>query len=635
MAIEFDCPHCQHHYKLKDELAGKTATCKNCRRKIVIPNAVTIPDDTPLPTPLDAEAAEAAALAALNEEAQPQEDAAQKVIPVECPHCSHKWTEPLERAGKNTLCKNPECKQRIKIPEAKDDAPLDWRQKRTKLPEGAKQNFEKLEGVQDAGEVKQLSHETVKKTLLEDEIEPRPLKQKVMFVLLGLGLIASAVFGVRYMMQSRTEGKEDRLMQEAQEEFTRGAETYAKDEQQLLSAVQYIAAGEHAVRHDTKDKLKEALDQFARAREALQRTGAAPARNAVCGELAVALLVLGGSEQQARDQVRIRWTEETVGKYRPNEHVFNVLEELRKTLGLVPGVDADFRTHLARRLTRELVKRGQAGLAIKLIPLALFSKAEQPEAEAAVALEVNRAERGAPTVLAAAKALKDRPLGDLKTAPSAQILFSVLKTEQAPLLFPPPAPGTGAVTDLQRYAYTGTYVLDGKPDEALKLALRTSSTPDAQLRALTLCADWAVDPGPALDAALGIVAAHKNPKEVKVSPYFALRLAQIAAASGKHEQAKQFALAIPDESLRAWALGEIVRTRLAAAPKEKGDEGWVELPDDPKKVRAGHAWARLWIARQNTHISGDRAAEVKAVSAWPSSVAPFGKAGVALGLQDK
>src|SRR5262249_20782729 len=131
-----------------DELAGKTATCKNCRKKIVIPNPVTIPDDTPLPAPpTDLEAAASAALA---DEPVKAEDEAKKIIDVECPHCNHKWTEPIERAGKNTLCKNPECKARVKIPEPKDDGQYDWQHKKSKLPEGAKQNQEKLEGVVDA-----------------------------------------------------------------------------------------------------------------------------------------------------------------------------------------------------------------------------------------------------------------------------------------------------------------------------------------------------------------------------------------------------------------------------------------------------------------------------------------------------
>lgn len=54
MAIVFHCPICQHAYRVKDELAGKTATCKNCRQKIVIsePNAS---DDTPPASPESAD----------------------------------------------------------------------------------------------------------------------------------------------------------------------------------------------------------------------------------------------------------------------------------------------------------------------------------------------------------------------------------------------------------------------------------------------------------------------------------------------------------------------------------------------------------------------------------------------------
>jgi len=48
MAIGFNCPHCQHAYQFKDELAGKTATCKNCRQKFVIPKPANS-DDTPPP----------------------------------------------------------------------------------------------------------------------------------------------------------------------------------------------------------------------------------------------------------------------------------------------------------------------------------------------------------------------------------------------------------------------------------------------------------------------------------------------------------------------------------------------------------------------------------------------------------
>src|SRR5580698_4340541 len=149
MAIDFNCPHCYFPYKLKDEFAGKRATCKNpdCRQIITIPK----PAEVHVPSAAELEAA---ALSALNDESSKQQEQApaEKVIPMTCTFCEHKWTEPFSKAGKNTLCPNPECRQRIKVPEPKSDEPIDWRQTKTKLPSGAKQHFEKLEGVEDAAE---------------------------------------------------------------------------------------------------------------------------------------------------------------------------------------------------------------------------------------------------------------------------------------------------------------------------------------------------------------------------------------------------------------------------------------------------------------------------------------------------
>jgi hypothetical protein len=50
MAIAFNCPHCQHQYRVMDHLAGRTATCKTCRQKITIPNPLS--RTTPRPTTL-------------------------------------------------------------------------------------------------------------------------------------------------------------------------------------------------------------------------------------------------------------------------------------------------------------------------------------------------------------------------------------------------------------------------------------------------------------------------------------------------------------------------------------------------------------------------------------------------------
>ena len=635
MAIEFHCPHCLHRYRLKDELAGKTATCKNCREKIVIPQPTTIPD-APL-SPEEIAAAEAKALAALTEEpAKAAPDAAEKVIPVECPHCNTKWTEPLTRAGKNALCPNPECKQRVKIPEAKADELLDWRQARSKLPSMAKQANEKLEGVQDAAEAKIVSGAALKQAGAIDEgIDPRPLKQKVMFVLLAVGLVAGLVLGAVYLSRTTTAGKEDRLMADAEAEFAKSVDALPKDEVPLFTAIMKMAGGEHAIRHDTKEKFTEGMDHFARAQAAL-RPGMSAARNAACGELAVALLALGGTEEQAREQTRIRWMPDVSLRVRPNERVFTVYEELQKALGLVQPAEFEFRAHLARRLTRDLAGRGQATLAVELIPLALFSQAEQSEAKAIVALEVYRADKASDLPRKVAEELKGFGPNLIRGQPlpaSAQTLFLVLKTDKPPFVVGPLQSG-GQVADGTRYAYTGLLLLEGKAAEALALA-NGPGTPAARLRALVLCADWAADPAPALDAAFGLLTTKQDGKTIAASPYAVLRLAQVAAAAGKFDQAKQFADQLADDSLKAWAKGDALRLRLAAVPKEKGEEEWAAVADDPKKLRAGHAWGRLWLARQNARITGDRTAGVKAVIAWPSPIVPFGKAGVALGIQDQ
>jgi hypothetical protein len=634
MAIEFDCPHCGHHYRLKDELAGKAAACKNCRKKITIPQPVTVPDDPPAP-PVDVEAA---AVAALSDAPKAEEDPAKKIIPVECNYCGQKWTEPIARAGKNTLCPNPECRQRIKIPEPKDEGQYDWRQTRTKGPSLAKQNHEKLEGVQDAAEQKIVSGQALKEAgAIDEELEPRPLKQKILFVAIPLVLAGLVLFGIVYGLRTRTESKENRLMAEAQEEYAKAAESLPKDEQPLAAAVLHLAAAEYALRYNDKDKLKESLGQYGAAQLAL-RPGQGAARNAILAELAVAMLALGGTEEQAREQVRIRWTPDVNLKTRPNEQLFTVHEELRRVLGALQAAPFEFRADVARRLTRELVKRGQPSVAVELIPLALFTPPEQPEAKAAVALEVYRAEKGSKYVAEVAKELAARGPELAKANPrpaSAQVLFAVLKTEKAPNLGIPSPGKDGAVTHDTRFAYTGIALLEDRGADALALAQRPGQTGD-RVRALALCADWLADPAPALDAALALVTASKSNKDVKLSPYTLLRLTQLAGAAGKHEQAKQFAAAITDEGAQAWAKGEAQRLRLAAAPNEKGDEAWAEeLWKGERTFRAGQAWGRLWLARQNTRVSGNRTEQTKAVNAWPTPFPAFGKAGVALGLQDR
>jgi hypothetical protein len=649
MAIEFNCPHCQHFYRLNDAFAGKRATCKNpdCRQVITIPKPVTVPDDPQMPSAAELEAA---ALSALADEApkQQEESLAEKAIAMTCSFCEHKWTEPFSKAGKNTLCPNPECRQRLKVPELKADQPLDWRQTKTKLPSGAKQNFEKLEGVEDAAEARIVSGDSLRKADVTGiEIEPRSLKEKMVIGLMIFGLLFTIAFGSWYLLRSRTSGQEDQLLVEARKEFDENSKDLPPQEAGLCSTVLNIAAAEYAVRQNTTEKLKESYTFLLGkvAREDLRNQAPGPERDAVAAELAVAVVSLGGSDEQVKEQIRYRWQPNVAsGKLKINEQVHTVHDELRHVLGLLSSADFEFRVAIARRLTRELFKKGQAGLAADIIPLALFNELENKEARAVVALEIFHLDRGSDVARKMAEELKAtiaeelNPKGGkpgIKGNPfptSAHTLLVVVLKEQGFISTPPK---NGSIdSDAMRIAHVGIGLLEGNTDDAMKLALREGK-PESQLKALVLCAEWMTSPAPALEEAHKIIASGKGKRDVNFSPYKILRLAQIAAAIGRADQAKTFANAIGDEGLKTWAIGDAVHLLMATNPKEKADAALVEVPDDQKQVKVGHAWGMFWIARHNAMVSGDRSGEKKTITGWGAQIRPFGLAGIALGLQDR
>lgn len=204
MAITFNCPHCQFLYRLKDELAGKRASCKNpdCRQVILIPQPATIPpsdsgptiaklggvappakgkDQTPLPKAPPPADIESAAKAALSD--APVVDEGPQSIAVTCNYCDHKWEEPIAKAGKNVICPNEECRQRVKVPEAKKATAENWRETSNR-PTLAKENFEKPKDVVDA-EAKIVSGEAWRKGGgAEQELEPIPLSRRLFFGML-------------------------------------------------------------------------------------------------------------------------------------------------------------------------------------------------------------------------------------------------------------------------------------------------------------------------------------------------------------------------------------------------------------------------------------------------------------------
>jgi hypothetical protein len=634
MAIEFSCPHCNHAYRLKDEFAGRKATCKNpdCRQQITIP------------IPPSAAELEAAAHSALADEAPKEEAAGEsslKTIPMTCSFCGHQWTEPMAKAGKNTLC--PECRQRLRVPEPKEDVPDDWRQQKTKLPSGAKERYEKLEGVQDAAEARIVSGEALREADATGiEYEPRSAKQKAFIVFGVLGIVAFIGFGIWYLVSSRRDNLHHQLMEEAQQDFAQVAQQDAPSEAGLCNALLRTSAAEYTVRQNSEEALKAGRDHYTKALSELQQHRQSPARFHVAGEIASVVIGFGGSDEEVNARQRFAWQPGSQGgKFGMGQKTFTVLEELRKPLEQAAQADIDYKLLLARRLTRELTRKGQEAFAADMLPLALFADPEKDEARAVVALEIHRLNKNSEIPRKIAEALKARIETEERAKPrtihwnpypaSAQILCDAVGVEFRPLSLPQ---GNAGLSDNVRFAYTGIFALRGDLERALEVATRgTSADAPQKIRSLALCAEWSDPPVRALDAAVVVV---NGRGKQSLSQSYTARLAEIGMAHGHFQQARELAGSLTDEGLRAWAIGSGLRERAGTNPKDRADEGQIEAPRTPDKVKAGHYWGRLWIARQNARLSGDREAEKAAVNGWsPEVLRRAGLAGIALGLQDR
>jgi hypothetical protein len=644
MPIAFDCPFCHTPYRLKDELAGKRARCKNpaCGQVLAIPQ----PNAPGPPTangkaPSSAEV-EAAAMAALADEAREEAAAAQaQAIPMTCAVCEHKWTEPPERAGKNVLC--PECRHRQKVPVPKGSAPVDWRAG-PQGPSLAKENVVQPTDVM-GGEAKLVSGAALKQAgATNEELEPLSFKRKLMWAAVVVVPLLLVAGGAWFAYQTVRDRGHDRLMDQALAEFEAGRGELPPAEAAACAAVLHLAGGEYELAQDRDREvaLTRAMAHFTKARAELTQAGqkddprrpTTQERWAAAAELAVAQLGLGGTDDQVNNAVRIRWVPEPINAraLRANEKPKHVHDELSRTLPLLQGADSDLKAAVARRLTRELVKNGQAGLAADQLPTVLFGDADRAEGRAVIALEVYRLDKGSDRPRQAAEELR----GQLDKGAAGGPMFQVLARVAGPDKGPPPAAGEAQGGDPARLVLVGQHLLDGRSGEALDLARKPGWSPPGRLRALILCGEWGPDGGAAGEAAAGLLAQEgRGKRETGLPPFALLRMAQLAALGGKPDPARALADAIPDEGLRAWAMGEVIRWgSIGGGTAEVGEEA-AEAPDDPKKARAGHAWGRLWLARHNTRV-GDTSAVRRAVDLWPAGTAkPFGLAGIALGLKDR
>jgi hypothetical protein len=637
MAIDFQCPHCQHPYRLKDELAGKRATCKNpsCRKVFTIP------------APRRAEEIEQLALSTLVDDPPAAEAVESSSIAMNCNYCGHQWQEPLSKAGKNVLC--PECRQRLRVPEPQGKATTDWRQAQTRLPSLARQNQEKLDGVVDASEAQLVSGQALSQAgVTEVELEPRPLREKLLIAGVILTVLGGIVGSILYFLNRRQVQQDEHLLAQLQTYWQEGMQELRPTEATLGKALLYLILAEEALRWDRPDKFKEAHEHLQKARAELRNAPVSSLRHVLSAECALLTLRFGGDESQVSAQTRFGWLPDRSN--RPGslrgERSRSIHEELRLALALLQGADYDLRLGSARRLADQLLEKDQVELALESLPLLLFTDPERNEVRALLALEAHRRNKGAELIARWSRDLLPPASNSSKgpdktpvpppTSPAVLVLCQVLSVDKAPPL--PPLPPQGPLPDALRQAHVLHLSLRGESSAALAVAQRPGPA-ETQLKALLLgmevcshhlpsqISDW-------VEAARTLVTNHKDKANVRFADGQLLRCCQLAAAWNRPEAAQSFATAIRDEGLREWAYAENIRCQLPHLQQRLTEENH-PIPADLNKLCAAHLWGRFWIARHNARLSGDLKQEQRAILGWsPRAVYSFGLAGIALGLHE-
>ena len=641
MSIETQCPACSKAYKLKDELAGKRVTCANptCRFVFPVPKAGTGTAPTlaamkagKAPVKSAAEV-EVAALAALNDD--PDEvPVDSRTIAMSCEICEHKWTEPWDKQGKNTVC--PECRtrQKVPVPQAKAGAKQDWR-KGGPGPSMAKR--EALEGVSASGDAGYVSGESLRSAGLGlPQYEARPLWQKVFVVAFPLLLLMLGGYAYLAYTRSRTDTREIETMTDALADLPDDKDSpLPKSEIAVYRAALLIAALEYHAARDKPDAkgLTDTMNLAARARTELETAPAGIERDVLFQELCRVIVKLGGTPEQIESGNRIRWTPQGGGSARAriSEKTYDVQNELRLAMTAMRGqdrvVNAEVRKQILRLVARDLSKAGEGDVVERLIP-ALFGDEEQIDATAIAGWEIFKANGDLAKASAAVAGL-----GIGSNPPPALLALAQVVEPVPPMLkLPPYAAGTSALDDVIRAAHGYTALLKNNPGEAIEIAKRPGRT-DGRLRLLALAAEVSNEPGPAVAAAAEIVATDGKKRELGIpSDDVLIRLAGQAGRAGQADKLDIFAKAGSRDDARSLARATFLQGQSHAGAK-LADEAVLEIPPDAKDYRLGHAWGRLLIARGNA--KGSIALPADRYESWgKSTFRAFGLAGYTLGRQD-
>jgi len=601
MAIVFDCPHCKVNYRLKDEFAGKTATCKNpsCRKVIPIPKLVGASASS---KPVDVDAIAAAAFS--DELIAQQEAGPEAMIQVTCIGCDHVWPVEASKEGKNVLC--PECRKSNRVPPRKKAEKADWRGGPNK-PSLAKVDM----GLDRAGSLTSanmggISTQTAQEIMKERDSVEEPEVRRKKFIkrgMISLVVMLTLGAGIYYLVKRRGESRADGNMADAVKELVDGS----KDPR--FAALIHRASAEYQIR-DSKNgaDTKVAMEEFKLARNLAKSAGSKiHDQNAILSEVAVSMIELLGTTEQVEKEQRLA------------KDV--VLKELRLTLQAMS--DPDCAADTVRAVTRKCVEKEQ----IVVVQDVVKNFPNSNELLGQIGLELFRIDRekhrsevekihaGAPTA----------------AEPSMQALRIVLgkaKSAQKKEVSKEAAASTSWIAAAESSALKGEFA-------NIKTSVAYANVAD-RVKALAAAGHAGFEKNPAEVTPLLEEAAKLLTGEAKgnpaVSPWVGIRVCRLLGKIGKFELGEAVAKSLADEQTQGWAQLEVLRGRLGQDKKKKGEEAWLDAVGNPSNIVAA-AKAREEIARHNTAAGENYSATVKSME--KGKVKPFGTAGIVLGNQDR
>lgn len=596
MAIVFDCPHCKINYRLKDEFAGKTATCKNpkCRKQIPIPKLVGAGTSAKKSVDVDAIAA-----AAFSDEPVQDEAGPEAMIQLTCIGCDHVWAVEASKEGKNVLC--PECRKSNRVPPRKKVEKADWRGGPNK-PSLAKVDMGlDREGASTTADMGGIHQQTAQQIMKERDAVEEPEVRRKKFVkrgLIGLVVLLSLGLGIYYLVEQRGESRADGSMADAVKALKDSADS------RYVSLIRRASAEYQILNSQNGEETKGALRELQ-----LSRNTAKPIKghdqNGILSEVAVTTVELLGDTVQVDQEQRL-----------PKD---KVLPELRQAVQAM--TDAEATADAIRAITRKCAEKDQP-----TVPQDVARQLPNPnEMLGQVGLELFRIDREKYRV-EAEKIVAGAPTA---SEPAMQALRIVLGKAVA-------KKGTGKEAAQQDsiIARAEAAALKGEFTN-IKSSAASANTAD-RIKALAAAGHAGIEKNPAEVTPLVEEAARLLMNDGKnnptVSPWIGIRVCRLLGKLGKFEMGESLAKTLPDAASQSWGQLEVFRGKLAQDKKKKAEDGWLDAVGDPANLAAA-VKSREEIARHNAGANVDYGANVKS---WDKGkVQPFGTAGIVLGNLDR